>query len=359
MSNEITASDALLLELLSDHQPRRPRLLVNLLAGKKTVATRYWGLRYGLLGFAGLQRYWGSLKLDFSGTQGQGLVTTTSKNELKLTKQGIAQQRRLQFLEPWQGWQASFQALDLLHFKQRLLLLIQVMSERAHGNRQYHPLLVAGSDRQFIKTYYTRLVSPLETAQQLKEDLQKMLGSLTTTAATVVAEQLVGFENNGATLTQIAFNHQWTDWEVIQADLFGIAQLAQQALQDTSLTLSPLLQGLQKPIIDPSVATTLQLYQRFHSLKVVQNKRQMRPSTITEHLLLAAIDLPLAKFPYHDFVSDLQIREIQKELGQQLDHWRYEELSDRFRSTCDFWQFRLGAIKLTKEGQKVQNYGSD
>ncbi|WP_252898109.1 hypothetical protein [Apilactobacillus ozensis] len=43
-----------LILLFSDTQPRRPKLIENLLAGKKTVSTLFWGMRYELINYCEL-----------------------------------------------------------------------------------------------------------------------------------------------------------------------------------------------------------------------------------------------------------------------------------------------------------------
>ena len=81
-------NEELALFLLDKHQPRRKRLLENLLVGKKTVATIYWALRYQILGYLGLGRYMEITKLDFNNLEKQKLVIKDENQAYVLTDKG-------------------------------------------------------------------------------------------------------------------------------------------------------------------------------------------------------------------------------------------------------------------------------
>lgn len=80
----------LLLLLLSSTQPRRIKLIQNLLNGKKTVSTLFWAMRYGILQYSAILKTYnlnsinGAIKkliLD-------GLVEPVNEFQYQLTTKG-------------------------------------------------------------------------------------------------------------------------------------------------------------------------------------------------------------------------------------------------------------------------------
>ena len=61
-----------------------------------------------------------------------------------------------------------------------------------------------------------------------------------------------------------------------------------------------------------------------------------------------AIYFPINKFPYSDFINDVQIEELKEQLSDDIDKWNYENLS--LKQSLSFFQFRLVEIYLTKVG---------
>ncbi|USS87407.1 helix-turn-helix domain-containing protein [Fructilactobacillus hinvesii] len=338
--------------LVDQREWRRPRSLENLVKGKRTVATLYWGLRYQLLGLLGIARYLEVSKLDFVGLEQQRLLQTNA-GKVRLTPLGAQQQAKLK-AQLQMGWKVRFQTTDLMRLKHRFLLLIQVASEYHHHQNQYFVLKTSLREQQWIKRYFGQLRSG-KKLEQFPDNVSAFLAKLPEVVAQVVGAELVGYHNNGRTRDQIAQELCQSSLAIAFLELTALAALVDWGSAHPDSLLTPLKNGLERGLISKNAVQTLRLYQANHSLKQVARKQRIRLSTVQEHLLEVAIYLPIAQFPYLDFVSAEMKQDLMERLGTDLDDWQFEAERD---SELSFFQFRLIQIWITKGQREDQKHGS-
>ncbi|USS85377.1 helix-turn-helix domain-containing protein [Fructilactobacillus myrtifloralis] len=348
----LTIEQALALVLLAEKQPRRHRSLTNLVRGKRTVATLYWGFRYQWLGVLGIGRYLAIQELPFASLRHQQLVAVDHEQDY-LTPAGLNQQQLLFQQLPLQ-WQAEFQTTDLQRLKSRLLLLTQVISEFNHHENHYFAVRTPMRERVWVKNYFFQLVHTNRLAE-FQSDLTAFLAALPTQTAQVVSHELVGYHNNGWTREQIAQALRLNPLAVAFIELAALAQLVRWNRNKPAGTLAPLSQGLQRDLITKKARQTLQLYQTSHDVKRVAAQQHIKPSTVDEHLLENAIYVPLAQFPYSDFVSQKEVQRLVRQYGNNVDDWQFQPDQE---AGLSFFQFRLIQIWLTKLARKEAGHGS-
>lgn len=341
-------NEELALFLLDKHQPRRKRLLENLLVGKKTVATIYWALRYQILGYLGLGRYMEITKLDFTNLEKQKLVIKDENQAYVLTDKGYILRSKIIGDNLKFNWQRNFQSFNFMRFKSRLLLFIQVISEYQHNQRKYYPVNVSDSEMNFVK-YYFKKIDRESIAFSLKNELLNFFGVINNeNLANQLANELVGFQKNGRTLFQLANEFDESLIKVYLSDIDVISQLIDFVVNNQESVIFPLLKGLHQNVVSDSAIMTLNQYLINHDISKVALKRHLKESTIYEHLMEIAIYFPINKFPYSDFINDVQIEELKEQLSDDIDKWNYENLS--LKQSLSFFQFRLVEIYLTKVG---------
>lgn len=332
--------------LLDSQHPRRKRLLENLLAGKKTVATIYWALRYQLLGYLGMGRYLGVVKLNFKVLEQKQLVKRDDNQTYVLTEQGLGLKNEILNHSSNFKWQRNFQTVNFMRFKNRLLLFIQVISEYQHQQRNYYPVNVPDSEMGFVK-YYFKMIDKTSISNNLKNELLEFFTSLNNDKlANLFANELVGFQNNGKALFQIASDDHESLIDIYLSDLEVMSRLIDFVNHKENSVILPLLEGLQHAAISESALLTLKQYLISHDLNKVAQNRHLKESTIFEHFLELAIYFPINKFPYSDFIEQSQIEDLKQELGSNIDSWKYESLA--VVKNLSFFQFRLVEIYLTK-----------
>ncbi|AYM03227.1 helix-turn-helix domain-containing protein [Levilactobacillus yiduensis] len=335
-------------QLLSAQQNRRIRVIENLLRGKKTVSTLYWGQRYRLLPLLNLDKHLqrGGLDDAIQELQHRGWVTVdTEQSTLRLTGEGDQQLADQPYYRPvtTQQWVN----LDLVAARQRLLLAVQVTSQFAHSTARYYPLATDQETRRAVRQWFHRLKSPT-LAPQLGAALTASLQQLPNQTAGVVTDQFTGFGQPGLTSEQLAVANQWTTWEVRLMQTDGVVQIALDARQ-ADHPLHTLLGPLWQVPISRSAQATLAAVESGGDLARVATIRKIKLSTVREHLLEAAIMSPLQDFPY-DRVLPVAVRQdLAAALQGSVDDWQYTNLPADLQAKYDFFYFRLFAIWQIKE----------
>nr|WP_238331039.1 helix-turn-helix domain-containing protein [Furfurilactobacillus milii] len=99
-------------------------------------------------------------------------------------------------------------------------------------------------------------------------------------------------------------------------------------------------QALPRP-----VKQTLSAVQQGATRTEIAQQRRLKPSTINEHLLTAAILLPLDQFPYEECVDEATRESIEKRQPVNIDNWQ-----GPLGVTPDqFFQYRMTQIWETKQ----------
>lgn len=335
-----------LMLFLSPTAPRRLRVIENILVGKRTVSTLYWGMRYQQLPWLGYQKQLSRDEMNraVADLQSRGDVKLDQTNAT-LTPQGI---------QSWQDlMQGSYQpkyfsvrlVIDTATLWQRLLLATQVVSEQSYQNHQYYPLQVTWQVKQFIKHWFHRFH---------RQELQAEFNTFWTAFFTQLPEQqallmsrmLVGHQRPGETLGQIAHDFKVSESEakVIVTDL--ICQLAKRISDCEADSIKSLLMGLNQPLVSASAQQTLQSYLAGTTLEKISQQRSLKLSTVREHLLEAAIMLPKGQFDFQRVLQPELVAEMEKQLAKTpLDAWQFKQVEDL---PIDFWQFRLLEILRSK-----------
>lgn len=338
-----------LLQLLSEQQDRRLRVIENLLRGRRTVSTLYWGLRYDLLPLLNLAKPLdrGALDVPAQLLAQQGLIAGDSaEGVVHLTERGRTAATSTTYYRPItrQNWVN----VDLVAARQRLLLAVQVASQYAHSTSRYYPLATDLTTRQAVRRWFHRVKGP-NLATNLREALVSSLRQLPAETAAVVTDQFTGYKQPGYTVSQLAQSTNRSAWEIQLMHFDGVAQIAL-AAQEAQHPLHDLFQPLWSVPVSRSAQQTLQAVEAGGDLARVARVRKVKLSTVREHLLEAAIMLPATEFPYDQVLSETIRQRFAAAVTGPIDSWQYMELPAAMRDELDFFYFRLYAIWRMKRG---------
>ncbi|WP_035464115.1 hypothetical protein, partial [Levilactobacillus brevis] len=220
-----------LLPLLSESQPRRLRVVENLLRGRRTVSTLYWGQRYHLLSLLNLNKTLtrGGLDDTAAALVAHGWAQIDAEKEtVQLTAAGAAQRDAKVYYQPVTTEQWPY--LDHQVLRARLFLAIQVVSQYAHSQAQYYPLQVDLAARQAVRRWFHTMKGPT-LAATISAALTASLTKIPTMAADVLTAQFTGFNQPGVTSEQQAQLTGKTTWELYLMQLDGLTQVALDARQ--------------------------------------------------------------------------------------------------------------------------------
>lgn len=339
-----------LLQLLSSQQARRLRVIENLLRGRRTVSTLFWGQRYRLLYLLDLGKALtrGGLDGPAQTLVDRQLATWEAEEQpqLRLTPAGVAAQHAAQPFVPQTA--VLWPQLDINAARKRLLLGVQVVSEYQHQTKRYYPLATDLATRQLVRRWFYQ-----SDRQQLGTALQatftRSLARLPERVATVTVAGFTGYRQPGLTNQQLAVRWQTTAWQVYLMHIEAVVTIAQ-AAQVATDPLAGLLGPLWTVPVTKSAQATLAAVQAGGTLDQIARQRRIKPSTVREHLLEAAIMLPEAAFPYERLLPATTQRTLLAVLPTAIDEWTYTDLAPALQAKIDFFTFRLLAIWQDKRG---------
>ncbi|MTV81205.1 hypothetical protein GM612_00875 [Lactobacillus sp. CRM56-3] len=352
MVGEETMDAAELIGYLSPTKPRRLRVIENILIGKRTVSTLYWGMRYHQLAWLGYDKQLTRQTMDghVERLVHDGLLSVTDTNAV-LTKKGAERQQVLRQTRYQPKALPVRLTVDLDTFWQRFLLATQVVSEQSYQTRKYYPLQVAWPVKQMIKKWYQQFYSA-DLSAEFNAVLTRFLKQLAVREATFFSRLLVGHDRPGETLLQLAQQNGLSSSEahLMLTDL--ACQFVHFLRAQSDSSVKALLAGLSRQPISESALNTLNRFQAGQALEEIGHQRRLKVSTVKEHLLEAAIMLPVDQFPYEKLLTPQLQNELSDQFAtQNLDDWQFNQLSN---TQVAFWQFRLFEILRSKQTDDQQ-----
>lgn len=237
-------------------------------------------------------------------------------------------------------------------------LLLQVLSNIQAENPHYSPIVQDLEVQQLIKDFIS-MAKRADASQaglqaitkSLHQQLAKELSAFPDQAALIFLEQFEGAKLPAQTLEQVAENHQISKRAVV---------ITQQALMDqiyqnwvSGHTLGAETQWLQIfaqgvfnkfPIWNQTAQDTLNLINQGWSLQKIADRRRLKLSTITEHIIEITLSYPWIIEPI--VVEELNLKDISPLVSQEPDE-NYETFKTRFGEK-DYWLYRYWHIVYQK-----------
>lgn len=315
---------------------RKPNVIKNVLIGKKTVSTLYWGMQYDLNFLFGVMHNYKFDEINSSllKLSDQKMILINDLNEYRLTSKGNILKNQLVKLMPEANQKISTNHID--QFKDRFNLASQVASEFSYENNHYYAQKIAFVDEYRVKQWYLKhkhnLVEPM--FQSINDFLKPMDENL----ADIFINNLVGHDFLGKSLIQISYEKQ------ISIDILELIinimymNFFNYIIDNKIIFFKELIDDLYvKNLVTKSATETFQIYQNLKDLKLVSKRRSIKISTVKEHLLEISILDPQI-FPFKDFLNDDLINKLNN-IFKTNPTITFNEIKTIL--TVDFFIFRL------------------
>jgi len=331
--------------LLFTTEPRRAKALFNVCRGRRTVSTLFAGLAAQQLDW--LDSWHGVALPKFEAAAKQlvqaGDLAVPTPGCLQLTQAGVTHQAQLrqQRYQPI-AWQ-QFQQVDVRRFNVLSQLALQVVSELSHQANRYYPVTTDQGVQATVKLWLRHWYTP-QLVDQVVTELTAFLTTLPKPLADVFANSLTGFDFPGQTDQQLAtlFDRSPVEILVMRKDLScrWVAWLRTHSTGPLAALLQPLVKA------NPVSQSAWQTYQDFLAgteLSQIATRRQLKMSTVREHLLEVAILTP--SFSFDRLLSPAK----QQQLAQtyvdmsSVAQWRFDQVQ-AVVPDFDFFDFRLYQI---------------
>lgn len=335
--------DYLFLDLFSTQETRKLSSLFHIMTGKRTISVLLQAMRMELGGYYALFP-----KLNYTHFEKRinafidaGLLSF----DYKLTSMGGNQ------VEAYFDSHTSISCHDRLRFfnvlglfKSRSLFLSQILSEKIHENKNYLPIQSRLIEQVWAKRFLRdQRLTEVGKCKEIGEEWLSLLTDADIEHPEVFVEQFEGFGKSKLTLNQIAAKYGRDEIEIyVQLEQDWVRLLEMLAEKDLPILSAVLMELMHESgLASDSARETYRLWQTGRSVEAIGAERNLKPSTVYDHLTeIAILD---AAFPFESFLSPEQMQYIAEvvEKGQSVD---YVQVQNEFAG-IPFFQSRLMQVK--------------
>ncbi|ANU22985.1 helix-turn-helix domain-containing protein [Planococcus donghaensis] len=248
---------------------------------------------------------------------------------------------------PLNGW--KYRGNENLFFN-RLSLIVQTLSHVSQSVKTFDPIVNNEDIQIWVKNYLQQIhFRDLAIVQAFKKELITTLtdSNISETHKLIITERLTGFGLSGLTWQQMATSKKLT---VLDVQLM-MAEALHGWMAEIEKSKSPLLLGLMEGVIQQSSLTataqrTEKLFERGFSLEQIASLRQLKTSTIEDHVVELAMNDPY--FNFQSFMSQELYKAIISESRRQQSK-RLRDIKEHLPD-ASYFQIRL-ALSIKEENQ--------
>ncbi len=326
----------------SSIQNRRPAVIRQILTKRLSNSSLFWGLRYQILNYINVCPHLKTAEYDrqIEFLCRQNMLSQDSNRMVKLTKAGQLQKNAVLSGKTLKNPELfyHYRIYDLIKM---IRLFIQVASESSWGNKRYYVVINDLECQLAIKQWLRRFnLQTLQTA--VATALTSFLSHEDQMEAWIFCSQLAGHDVIPATRQQLSDQSGFTQSEIDCVSLDLTSRFALYLLKIGS-PLSPLIQQFRsRNTLYEKSLSALTMYKKGVDIQQMAIKKNLKESTVREHLLNAAVFK--TDFPYSLFLSAKKKRELSNKLPANIDEWEYRMVAEDLPE-ISFFDYRMYAIK--------------
>lgn len=330
--------------------------ILHLLNGKRSVQTVQDARIYQLERFYGVYQKLTKQAFDkkINELLTKGLLTLSSSPDTdykptKLAQQWIKENKsNLPF--------AHFQGLKYFEtgpiFLQRLLLLIQTLTNSKMRNFIFIPVIDKSSIIEWVRSTYKQM-KPFEnkTLPMLYDEIYTLLSYLPDQQAELFVDRLTGFKHYGMSMEQLSMTYG-IDANNIQLLYIGITHHMLDTIIEDSLRF-PIMAFIMKDLssngfITSSAQKTYGLIKKQYTINQIADIRQLKQNTIYDHIV--EIALYDTNFPIRNYVEKHTYQAIIHAV-KQTNSFKLKQLKEKVSEDISYFQIRL-TLATTKNSLK-------
>lgn len=282
-----------ILSLFQHGYKARYSTLAHLLRGKRTTSILMYGFFYNILAYFSLfpnltekkvnQIVQRLLEAHLLIELSPGVVQISQKGRKYLDDHPVIEHR---------GLNSFYYGRVDEGFKELLMFATQVISEYCHRNIQYQPIETNGHKQYLIRRWFQDLPKDRQVlGQDFYQEWRQLIDSFPEAVRPFAVAALTGHGQIGLTAVQLA--------ELGSVDPFDIGlinkELCHLSIDQLLKTpesfpyISSLYESIDKPVVNKSALKSYQLFQKGYSLTEICHQRQLKESTVNDHLIEWAI----------------------------------------------------------------------
>lgn len=351
----LTYTDYFIMTLFSTDQSKKGTTVFHILQGKKTASILYRAADYSLDCFFGffptIGRHAFFQRLEQLVSLGY-LSFFSANEEYQQTDEGkevVEHYFSHHYYPKKLHWMTYGRAVQ--EFQKKVYFLTQIFSEIRHENSRYIPLEKNGDIQLWAKQWLKQQRSDLQQAAvKFGQEWKLLLSQLENENAIIIAQSLSGHQVVGLTKKQLAerMSVETLEINMREADTFSnLVELTVKLKNEAPLFYSILQEILQKNdnSLSKSAKETVQLIQKGYSLGQIEHVRNLKKSTISEHLIEWVILFP--NVDIKPFIPK-EIYETAADLIKENPSYTFKEMQELVPA-MEFMWFRLMQIERRRE----------
>lgn len=319
-----------ILSLFQHGYKARYSTLAHLLRGKRTTSILMYGFFYNILAYFSLfpNLTEKEVKQIIQHLLEAHLLIELSPGVVQISQKGRKSLERHPMIEH-RGINSFHYGRVDEGFMELLMFATQVVSEYCHRNRQYQPIESNGYKQYLIRRWFQALPKDRQVlGQGLYREWQLLISSFPEAVRPFVVAALTGHGQIGLTVSQLADLRVVDPFEVglVSKELCHVSIDQIIKAPNAFPYMNALYESIDKPRVNESALKSYQLFQKGYSLIEICHQRQLKESTVNDHLIeWAMMD---ETFDYNRVLADKD-----KELFLQLlrfkpnvRDWQYNDL---------------------------------
>ena len=340
-----------ILTLFQDGHKARTSTFMHLLKGKRTSSILLYGFfqgqlaKFALLPQLNTREFEGAVAVLL--TEGFLVPVAEEEGVVQLSGEGRAYLAAQEIVPALPALNSFLYARHDEDFFELLLFTTQIISQMAHGERQYLPLDNRPLRQKLLKDWLLRQgQNRQELSVAFYQEWHQVFSALPPTQQSALSLMLSGYQRVGLTFQQVC---QQFGWDTFSAWL-GKKNALHQGLTliRTQPTRFPLLTSLfdllPLPLTTESGGVSASLFLAGASVTEISQQRRIKESTVNDHLIELA--LTTADFPFERIVTaELGLAcEAYAQEHQAIRSWRFGPLKEAIPD-LSFLAFRLYQIQ--------------
>lgn len=328
---------------------RTDQAIYHILQGKKSIQTIQDTYLYQLSKYYGIlptlkQTYFKQIVQDLV-KEGYMKPSQTYEHSYTVTKEGRQAIDTNAFPTIMSHLDGKKYSAHAEQFEKRILLFVQVLSNKQALNNEYVPII----EDYFIKNDIKHIFSKLQASssilsQQFYKECRDILSSIDEEYARLFVQRLSGYNHYGMSLQQLAQKLRMSEVDILILYRSIIHYMLEQIrLYESDYPLLSLLYSKEDDTqLTITARQTKQLVSRGYSLEQIAARRNLKMNTIFDHIVeIALVD---DSFLIDRFIDENQIATILQTV-QSLQTYQLKELKEALGEDYSYFQIRLALAR--------------
>ncbi|SFK01383.1 Uncharacterized protein YpbB [Halobacillus dabanensis] len=332
--------------------------IYNLLTGKRSSQTMQDAKGYQVHGYFGIYPNLTRAQLEshIDDLEGKGLISV-KKSFPFLTSLGK------DHLSSYKGPTLQYFQGMVWHdvipiYEDRIHLLVQTMANSKAGILNYVPIVEDADVQRWVKAVFRNFHEKLPVLfETLYEEIYHLLKLHSRLEAELLTHRLTGGGMIGMTTAQLREDYDLRHEDVVillHHTMYYLFIKSKENKKDFPV-LHLCTKGLDAAhLITQSARKTFQYIQQGLTMEEIITVRNLKKSTIQDHIVEAALVIP--GFSIDSFLSEKDVKDI-KEMAVTLDTQRLKQIHEAFSGKYDYFELRLAlASSPYEEGKGKAEY---